>query len=77
MLRALLAVRDVRPIDRARWAADLGDFDAVFKYLDQAAAERDIRLPYVVTWKEYSPLWSDPRFQALLQRMGLLAYRRR
>jgi len=76
VLRALLAVPDARPSDRARWAADLGDFDAAFKYLDQAAAERDIRLPYVTTWKDYSPLWSEPRFQALLQRMGLLAFRR-
>jgi serine/threonine-protein kinase len=76
VLRALLAVNEVRPSDRARWAADLGDFDAAFKYLDQAAAERDIRLPYVATWKDYSPLWSEPRFQALLRRMGLLAFRR-
>ena len=73
VLRAQLAAPEARhlPIDRARWHAELGDFDAAFKDLDQAFTERDIRLPYVIYWKDNAPLWNDPRFAALLTRMGL------
>jgi eukaryotic-like serine/threonine-protein kinase len=76
VLRALLAASGARPIDRARWNTQLGDFDAAFRELDQAVTERDIRLPFVTTWRDYAPLWSDPRFAALLTRMGLYRYRR-
>jgi tetratricopeptide (TPR) repeat protein len=71
VLRALLAAPGARPTDRARWAGDLGDVDAAFAELGRAAEERDIRLPYVTSWRDYSLLWADPRFVALLARMGL------
>jgi len=70
VLRALVAAR-ARPTDRARWDADMGDFDAAFRDLEQAVAERDIRLPYVTTWRDYEPLWNDPRFATFLARIGL------
>jgi eukaryotic-like serine/threonine-protein kinase len=71
VLRALLAGSGARPTDRARWNAEIGDFDAAFRDLDRAVTERDIRLPFVTTWKDYAPLWSDPRFATLLTRIDL------
>ena len=71
VLRALLAASDSRPVDRARWAGDLGDRDAAFAELTRGADERDIRLPYVAIWRDYAPLWNDPRFAALLARIGV------
>jgi serine/threonine-protein kinase len=71
VLRALLAASGARPTDRARWDAELGDFDAAFRDLDQAVTERDIRLPFVSIWQDYAPLWGEPRFAAMLARMGL------
>ena len=71
VLRALLAVSGSRPVDRARWAGDLGDLNAAFLDLARAADERDIRLPYVAVWRDYAPLWNDPRFAALMSRIGV------
>ncbi len=71
MLRALLATSGARPTDRARWAADMGDLDAAFRELERAVAEKDIRLPFVTEWKDYAPLWKDPRFAAFKARIGL------
>ncbi len=73
VLRAQLAAPAARhlPTDRARWHAELGDLDGAFGDLEQAFAERDIRLPYATVWRDYAPLWNDPRFAALLARMGL------
>jgi tetratricopeptide (TPR) repeat protein len=71
VLRALLAASGSRAIDRARWVAELGDRDAAFAELARAADERDIRLPYVAIWPDYTPLWNDPRFAALLARIGV------
>jgi serine/threonine protein kinase/tetratricopeptide (TPR) repeat protein len=58
------------PMDRARWHAQLGDLDAAFADLDQAVKQRSvwmvaIRLPEMV------PLHADPRWAALLRRLGL------
>jgi len=71
LLHALLAASGARPTDRARWAADMGDLDAAFRELEHAFAEKDIRLPFVTNWKDYAPLWKDPRFEAFKVRMGL------
>ncbi|HEY6224796.1 MAG TPA: hypothetical protein VIW26_13510, partial [Gemmatimonadales bacterium] len=71
VLRALLTAAGSRPVDRARWAGDLGDLNAAFAELTRAADVRDIRLPYVAVWPDYAPVWSDPRFAALMARIGV------
>ena len=59
------------PSDRARWHAELGDFDAAFRDLDDSAAQREIWLPDINYFADFAPLWKDPRFAALQARMGL------
>ena len=59
------------PYERAQWRARLGDADGVFRDLDQAFAERPVWLPFVVDERELAPMRSDPRYAALLRRMGL------
>lgn len=59
------------PSDRARWHAELGDLDAAFRDLDDSLAQRELRLSYVTYFADFAPLWKDPRFDALLVRMGV------
>jgi len=49
----------------------LGDKDEAFAWLDKAYAERCEYLVYLPTEPVADPLRSDPRFPALLQRLGL------
>jgi tetratricopeptide (TPR) repeat protein len=49
----------------------LGDKDEAFAWLDKAYAERSEYLVYLPTEPIADPLRSDPRFPALLQRLGL------
>jgi TolB-like protein/Flp pilus assembly protein TadD len=49
----------------------LGDKDDAFAWLDKAYAERCEYLVYLSTEPMADPLRSDPRFPALLQRLGL------
>lgn len=49
----------------------LGDKDEAFAWLDKAYAERCEYLVYLPTEPIADPLRSDPRFPALLQRLGL------
>jgi tetratricopeptide (TPR) repeat protein len=49
----------------------LGDKDEAFAWLDKAYAERCEYLVYLPTEPIADPLRSDPRFTALLQRLGL------
>ena len=50
----------------------LGDKDEAFAWLDKAYAERCEYLVYLPTEPVADPLRSDPRFPALLQRLGFL-----
>jgi eukaryotic-like serine/threonine-protein kinase len=59
------------PTDRARWHAELGDLDAAFRDLDDALAQRELRLAYTTYFADFAPLWKDPRYDALLARMGV------
>jgi predicted Zn-dependent protease len=49
----------------------LGDRDQAFKWLDKSVEERDDRLVYLEAEPMADPLRSDPRFAALMKRVGL------
>ncbi|MGA3040451.1 MAG: hypothetical protein ABSF54_06670 [Bryobacteraceae bacterium] len=51
--------------------ASIGEKDLAFKWLDQAYQERNPLLVYAKVVPYYDNLRSDPRFTALLQRLGL------
>ena len=74
MLAELLARsrrRYVPPFDLAIVYVSLGNKDQAFSYLEQAYQERS----YQMVWLKVDPwcddLRSDPRFEALLRRVGL------
>jgi hypothetical protein len=58
-------------MERARWRVQLGDIDGAFRELDAAVAEHSIWVIYVEQFPELEPLWRDPRYAALLKRLGL------
>jgi TolB-like protein/Flp pilus assembly protein TadD len=49
----------------------LGEIDAAFQWLDRAFEEKDGSLILITASPEFDPLRGDPRFRALLERMGL------
>ena len=76
--RALLAELDQRAADSyvsSMWRAlvhlGLRNLEEVFRWLDRAFEERDGSLILVTSAIEFDPVRGDPRFQALLRRMGL------
>jgi DNA-binding winged helix-turn-helix (wHTH) protein/TolB-like protein/Tfp pilus assembly protein PilF len=74
MLDELLKLRAesyASPLDLADIHAALGEPEPAFRWLDQAAEERAFHLIYLKVWPELDPLRPDPRFKALVSRMGL------
>ena len=55
----------------ARAYAALGDADSAFAWLDRAWAQRTIWLVALRVCEDFAPLHADPRWAALLRRMGL------
>lgn len=51
--------------------AGLGDKDQAFHWLEKAERDRASFLPYITWDRRADPLRGDPRFPALLQRLGL------
>jgi hypothetical protein len=51
--------------------AALGDRNRAFAWLDKAQAERSAFLPYITWDRRADSLRADPRFNTLLQRLGL------
>ena len=51
----------------------LGDQEQAISWLQKAAEERDGLLSFCNVWFAFDPLRSDPRFQALLQKMNFPA----
>ena len=58
-------------LDLADIHAALGDREQAFRWLDQAAAERSFHLIHLTVRPELDPLRPDPRFKALVVRLGL------
>jgi tetratricopeptide (TPR) repeat protein len=48
-----------------------GEKARALDWLEKALAQRDPNLPYLSCWPLWDPLRSDPRFQAVLRRIGL------
>ena len=75
--RLLLEIRERAASGHASpiWVAlahiGLGENDHAFESLDHAFEERDGSLILVAASPEFDPLRQDPRFRALLERMGL------
>jgi DNA-binding winged helix-turn-helix (wHTH) protein/TolB-like protein/Flp pilus assembly protein TadD len=70
-LEKLRAESYASALDLAGIQAALGDRESAFRWLDQAAAERAFHLIYLKVWPELDPLREDPRFDALIRRLGL------
>ena len=71
---ALEQARKNGPVDPLAMAppyVGLGDKDQAFAWLDQAVAQHSSGLTALKVDPTYDPLRSDPRFQALLKRVGL------
>jgi tetratricopeptide (TPR) repeat protein len=48
-----------------------GDHDAAFAWFDRAYEERDSGVAYTVSEPVLRPLHGDPRWQAMLERLGI------
>jgi hypothetical protein len=59
------------PTEIALIYASLGDTNQAFRWLERAFQEHDSRLLRATVDPISDPLRADPRFQSLLQRIGL------
>jgi tetratricopeptide (TPR) repeat protein len=71
-LEELSRQRYVPAIARAWCHLGLGDHERVIEWLENGYEQRDSQLPHVRLMRAFRPLHSDPRFQDLLRRLGLL-----
>jgi serine/threonine protein kinase/Flp pilus assembly protein TadD len=74
ILRDLLQMSSrqyVSPYSVALVYAGLGDKDAAFRWLDKAYEERSVRLINIAVHPRFAGLRDDPRFAALVRRIGL------
>ncbi len=70
-LEAMAEKGYVSPYTMATIHVGLGEFDAAFTRLEEAYRKRSRSLVWLNVAEEYDGLRSDPRFQALLKRIGL------
>jgi TolB-like protein/Flp pilus assembly protein TadD/class 3 adenylate cyclase len=63
--------RYVPPCNIALVYAGLGDREQAFSFLERACDERDVRVTLLKVDPRWDLLRSDPRFQAILKRIGL------
>ena len=61
----------VSPLRIAILAMRAGKMDKAFAWLDTAVQAHNAGLVYLTIDPKYARLWSDPRFDAVIQRMGL------
>jgi tetratricopeptide (TPR) repeat protein len=61
-------------LDLAGAYANVGDNEKALEWLEKSYAERDGNLTLVESYPAFKGLYGDPRFLALLKRMGLPSY---
>ena len=61
----------VAPMWMALVHLGLGDREGLFQWMDRAYEERDGSLILISAAVEFDPVREDPRFKAILERMGL------
>lgn len=61
----------VSPIIRSFPHAGLGEFDTAFTWLNRALEKRDPWLVMLHIWPPFAPLRGDPRFDTLVEQVGL------
>jgi TolB-like protein/Flp pilus assembly protein TadD len=67
----------IQPTIPARVLLGLGEYDRMFDLLERALEEHDLRLLETIQDPRFDVVRSHPRFQALLERIGLPAVRSR
>jgi hypothetical protein len=58
-------------MERTKGHVLLGDLDAAFLDLEQAERERSVWIPIETAYPYLAPLKADPRYDQLLERMGV------
>ena len=74
ILNDLLSTRQTQYISAYDFAGiylSLGDFDEAFKWLEISYQNHSGELVYIKAFPDYEPLYSDPRWAALLEKVGL------
>ena len=69
MMDGVRVIKDVRVRSSSLRLAQA--IDEAFQWLEQAVEARDFLLFSIPTFSWWDPLRSDPRFKALLKKMGL------
>ena len=69
-LNALSKKKYVSPFYIAMIYVGLGDKEKIFEYLEQACEEKESFLAFINTWPLFDSLRSEPRFKAILRKMG-------
>ncbi|MEO5894922.1 MAG: protein kinase [Vicinamibacterales bacterium] len=70
-LEELKKERYISPLDLARVAAQVGDRDQAFRYLEAAFAERSQMLVLLKVDPAWELIRTDPRFASLVRRVGI------
>ena len=70
-LKSLSGQRYIPPYNIAVVYYGLGERDQASAWLDKACDDRDVRLSFLKVDPKWDPLRSDPRFVAILKRVGL------
>jgi tetratricopeptide (TPR) repeat protein len=75
-LTALSKSRYVSPLHIASVYIGLGEKDQVLENLEKAYTDRESMLVYIGSWPFFESVRSEPRFKALLKKMGLDKYQK-
>jgi hypothetical protein len=70
-LEGLRQTEYVPPLFTASIYRALGNYEEVFNRLEDAVQQRSGRLPFLSVEPSWDPLRQDPRFQALVEELGL------
>jgi eukaryotic-like serine/threonine-protein kinase len=70
-LKELAGHRYVSSYEVAAIYVALGDNEQAFRLLERASSEHSFHLVYLNVWPQFSVVRLDPRFQSLVQRVGL------